>query len=270
MAQLTVEQLFYYPVKSLHGVEVDAVTLDDFGPAGDRRWMLVDEEGRFITQREQPQLALVHSALQHGVLTLSIPGQETPVPVTASERERRVLVWRDWVKAQLAEPGPAELLSDWLGVRVELAYMPESSVRPVDRNYVPEDRRVSFADGFPFLITHTASLAALSQRIGESVDMRRFRPNIVVSGGDAFDEDRWVRLHRDDFTLDLVKPCSRCLMTTVHPDDGVRSDNLQPLRELGRFRRTPDGVLFGVNAVHSGPATLRVGDTFDIAFREDL
>ncbi|TBW59182.1 MOSC domain-containing protein [Marinobacter halodurans] len=266
---MTVEQLFYYPVKSLHGVEVDAVTLDDFGPAGDRRWMLVDEDGRFVTQREQPRLAQVHAALRDGVLTLSIPGQEAPVPVMAGEDERRVLVWRDWVKARLAKPGPAELLSDWLGLRVALAYMPESSIRPVDRNYVSEERRVSFVDGFPFLITHTASLAALSERIGEPVDMRRFRPNIVVSGGDAFDEDGWAALHRDGLSLDLVKPCSRCLMTTVHPDEGVRSDSLQPLRELGRFRRTPDGVLFGVNAVHSGPATIRVGDTFEVALRED-
>ncbi|WP_148862972.1 MOSC domain-containing protein [Marinobacter fonticola] len=268
MAQLKIEQLFFYPVKSLHGVALDAMTLDAFGPAGDRRWMIVDDEGRFVTQREQPRLAQVNATLTPSGLHISIPG-EAPEKVVASDETRRVLVWRDWVKAQPAQPGPSEKLSAWLGKAVQFVYMPESTLRPVDNTYVDDERRVSFADGFPFLITHTMSLESLSSRIGEPVDMRRFRPNIVVSGGEAFEEDRWAALSLGSLRFRLVKPCTRCVMTTVHPDEGVRSDNLQPLRELGRFRRTPDGVVFGVNAVHDALGELRVGDYFDVDYVED-
>lgn len=267
MGQLKVEQLYYYPVKSLHGVALDKMTLDAFGPAGDRRWMIVDEEGRFVTQREQARLAQVNAALTTSGLELSIPGAE-PETVVAGDETRRVLIWRDWVKAQIASPGPSEKLSEWLGMPVKLVYMPESTLRPVDSNYVNEERRVSFADGFPFLVTHIASLEALSERIGQPVDMRRFRPNVVVSGGEAFEEDRWAALSRDDLRLRLVKPCTRCVMTTVHPDQGLRSEDLQPLRELGRFRRTDKGVVFGVNAVHDALGEIRVGDCFDVDYVE--
>lgn len=269
MSQLKVEQLFLYPVKSLHGVPLEAMTLDDFGPAGDRRWMVVDADGRFMTQREQPLMARVHAALGHEGLELTIPGQSAPIRVRTGDRRRNVLVWRDWVRAEVAEAEASAALSEWLGQPVELAYMPESTVRPVDHHYVTSGQRVSFADGFPLLITHVASLESLSERIGEPVDMRRFRPNIVVSGGDPFAEDRWASLSGQGVTLTPVKPCSRCLMTTVDPDEGVRADDLQPLRELGRFRRTANGVMFGVNAVHSGPGQIRVGDIFDVEFSED-
>lgn len=267
MAQLKVEQLYYYPVKSLHGVALDAMTLDAFGPAGDRRWMIVDKEGRFVTQREQSRLAQVNGVLTLSGLEISIPGSE-PEPVVAGDETRRVLIWRDWVKAQVAEPGPSEKLSEWLGMQVELVYMPESTLRPVDNKYVMDERRVSFADGFPFLVTHIASLDALSERIGQPVDMRRFRPNIVVSGGEAFEEDRWASLSQGDLRLRLVKPCTRCVMTTVHPDQGVRSEDLQPLRELGRFRRTDKGVVFGVNAVHDALGEIRIGDRFEVDYLE--
>lgn len=268
MAQLKVEQLYYYPVKSLHGVALDAMTLDAFGPAGDRRWMIVDEEGRFVTQREQSRLAQVNAALTSSGLEIGIPGSE-PERVFAGEETRRVLVWRDWVKAQIAAPGPSEKLSEWLGTPVSLVYMPESTLRAVDNKYVSDERRVSFADGFPFLVTHVASLNMLSERIGQSVDMRRFRPNIVVSGGEPFDEDRWASLSKGGLRLRLVKPCTRCVMTTVHPDEGVRSSDLQPLRELGRFRRTEKGVVFGMNAVHDALGEIRVGDYFDVDYLED-
>ncbi|WP_165855023.1 MOSC domain-containing protein [Marinobacter sp. JSM 1782161] len=269
MAKVKVEQLFYYPVKSLRGVSLTSMTLDDFGPAGDRRWMLVDPEGCFVTQREQPRLALIQADLHDGRLVLTLPGEADPVAVEPSDTEQRVRVWRDWVKARFAAGDASERLSRWLDTPVSLVYMPDSSLRPVDHNYSLAERRVSFADGFPFLVTHTASLQALSARAGQDFDMRRFRPNIVVSGGDAFAEDQWRALTIDGLRLDLVKPCSRCVMTTVDPDKGEKAADLQPLRELGRFRRTPDGVMFGVNGIHSGTGGIRVGDWFDVELKEE-
>lgn len=138
--------------------------------------------------------------------------------------------------------------------------MPEETFRRVDASRVTEYRRVSFADGFPFLITNLASLEELNSRLDSAIDMRRFRPNIVVEGAGAWDEDNWTSARIGETAFTLVKPCSRCVMTTVDPDQGVKSVDLQPLRMLGTYRRTSDGVIFGMNAIHESDGTIRVGD----------
>jgi hypothetical protein len=264
MSGLTVEQLYFYPIKSLHGVPLSVMALDDFGAAGDRRWMIVDQHGQFVTQREKPQLARVAASLDGSSLQITLPGQHA-IPVLPGARRRIVTIWRDQVEALSAQPGPDEALSDWLGESVALVYMAENTVRPVDPAFAGNGHRVSFADGFPFLVTHQASLNELSCRVGRDLDMRRFRPNIVVSGGGAFDEDHWTFLKSaSGVRLKLVKHCARCVMTTVDPDTGKKSTDRQPLRELGQFRRTQQGVLFGMNAIHTNGQLIRVGDRFDV------
>ncbi|MGP4842551.1 MOSC domain-containing protein [Marinobacter sp. 1Y8] len=270
MAFLTVEQLFYYPVKSLRGIEVDTLDLTDSGPLNDRRWMIVDSDGKFVTQREQPRLAQVSAQLTASGLQLCLPANppsldQSVVDVDLGSQSIDVTVWRDTVRAIVATPESSDALSRFLGLPVRLVFMPQDVAREADTRYTEPGRRVGFADGFPFLITHQASLAALSERIGGDIEMRRFRPNIVVSGGEAFDEDRWKTLTRDGLTLSLVKPCSRCIMTTVDPWSGIKSDDRQPLRELGAFRRTDAGVIFGMNAVHDGAGPINVGDQFEIS-----
>ncbi|MAA63914.1 MAG: MOSC domain-containing protein [Alteromonadaceae bacterium] len=270
MALLTVEQLYYYPVKSLRGIAVDSLDLSDFGPLNDRRWMIVDSDGKFVTQREQPRLAQVSAQLTSSGLQLCFPAippslDETIVAVEFGSQSLAVTVWKDTVRAIVAKPASSEALSRFLGLQVQLVYMPQDVVREADTRFTEPGRRVGFADGFPFLVTHQASLDALSRRIGSDIEMRRFRPNIVVSGGEAFAEDRWRTLTREGLTLTLVKPCSRCIMTTVDPWLGVKSDDRQPLRELGSFRRTDAGVIFGMNAVHDGAGPIKVGDQFEIS-----
>lgn len=261
---MQVQSLFIYPVKSLAGIAVDSVTLDDFGPSGDRRWMVVDGEGHFVTQRTRPELALIKTALTGSgsdrEVTLDIPGEGT-FTLQPGDGEMRVLVWRDWVKALRAQPGPSEALSRFCGDTLSLVYMPGETFRRVDASRVAEYRRVGFADGYPFLIVNDASLEELNGRLERPVDIRRFRPNIVVTGAaSAWEEDGWRNLVIGDVPFSLVKPCSRCVMTTVDPDAGTKAPDLQPLRTLGTYRRTGDGVIFGMNAIHEGQGELRVGN----------
>ncbi len=256
---MQVDSLFVYPVKSLAGISVTSLTLDVRGPAYDRRWMIVDDAGCFVTQRERPELARITTALSDGQVSIGIPGVgDHPLRVSGERRNARV--WRDWVKACRAEPGPAQILSDYCGQSLDLVYMPDDSRRTAEAHYAGAGQPIGFADGFPFLIVNRASLDELNRRLQRSVDIRRFRPNIVVSGADAWAEDHWPGIIVGLVAFNLVKPCSRCLITTVDPDSGVRAEDLQPLRTLGTYRRQPDGVMFGVNAVHQGAGPVRLGD----------
>ncbi|MEQ9547508.1 MAG: MOSC domain-containing protein [Marinobacter sp.] len=256
---MRVHSLYIYPVKSLAGIAVSSFKMDDFGPSHDRRWMIVDSERRFVTQRDYPMLARIQTALVGDCVRVSIPG-EGDYLLQPGEDEARVLVWRDWVKAVYGTAEASEALSRFCGVEFHFVFMPDTSFRRVDAGRVTEERRVSFADGFPFLVTNLASLDELNGRLGTPVEMRRFRPNIVIEGAEAWSEDDWQQLLIGKQVFSLVKPCSRCVMTTVDPDTGVKGSDLQPLRTLGQYRRTVDGVIFGMNAIHEAPGTVRAGD----------
>lgn len=256
---MQVDSLFIYPVKSLAGIPVSSLRLDARGPAHDRRWMIIDEDGAFVTQRERPELARISTALTDGQVSIGIPGSGSH-PLRVSVEQRNARVWRDWVKAFRAEPGPAQLLSDFCGQSLDLVYMPDDCRRTADPHYAGAGQSVSFADGFPFLIANRASLDELNSRLECPVDIRRFRPNIVLTGAQAWAEDHWPGIIVGMVAFNMVKPCSRCLITTVDPDSGLRAGDLQPLRTLGRYRLQPDGVMFGVNAVHQGTGPVKLGD----------
>lgn len=258
---MKIKALYYYPVKSLAGVATTELPLDRFGPVADRRWMLVDEEGRFVTQRKYPALARIHPRLDGEALSLDIPGQGR-VNVRVSDSRRQVTVWRDLVDGVLAaETDASEAVSAFLGKPVTLVYMPDSVTRPARHEKLAGEHPVSFADGFPFLLTSQASLDDLNQRLPWKADMRRFRPNVVIEGaGAAWEEDHWNTVVLGEVPVRLVKPCSRCIMTTVDPDTGERSSDGNPLKTLSGFRRTESGVIFGANGVHLETGTLRVGD----------
>ena len=168
---MKVHSLFVYPVNSLSGIAVSCFNTHDFGPAGDRRCMIVDDDRRFVTQRGHPELARVGSRLDDDRVVISIP-DEGEFALTATEEEVRVLVWRDWVKAQTGLSEANDALSRFCGKPVRLVFMPDSSFRRVDAGQVDEYRRVGFADGFPFLVTNTASLAELNNRLDAPVEMR--------------------------------------------------------------------------------------------------
>lgn len=269
---MKIRSLFYYPVKSLAGIAVDTLPLDRFGPVNDRRWMIVDDEGHFVTQRKHPALARIRPRLSDdgSSLSLDIPGLGR-VPVRLTEERREVTVWRDQVDDVMVADGEvSEAVSGFIGMPVSLVWMPQTVTRPARHENLSSTHPVSFADGFPFLVTSQASLDDLNSRLPWMADMRRFRPNVVVEGADQpWAEDHWQSIALGAVPVSLVKPCSRCIMTTVNPDTGSRSSDGEPLKTLSGFRRTDSGVIFGVNGVHLQTGTLRVGDPVTIVQRKE-
>lgn len=263
---MEVAALFRYPVKSLGGESLSAAEPQGRGFAGDRRWMFVDADGRFISQRTRPRLARYRAELPNdtglrivriadGVPILSI---EDARP--AAEPDLEVKVWDDTFRARSVAVPNLKAVTEELAISgARLVYMNPEVHRSVDPRYAPAGAEVSFADGYPYLVTNTSSLSDLSERIGESLSMLRFRPNIVVTGAPAFAEDDWRGLEIGVHHFQLPKPCARCIMVTHEPQTGEK--NLRVLSELAAYRKVGNKVLFGMNAVHQGGiGPIRVGD----------
>lgn len=266
-----VSDLFFYPVKSCKGIRLDRAVLDEFGICHDRRFMFVDDNHKFITQRSHPQLSQLQASLKlspnNSILTLIISSDEVGELVfelqefeCAVNGLSKVVVWNDTVSAYILKNQYTQRISEFLNTNVSLAYMPESTFRQVDREYFSEDKRVSFADGYPFLLTSEASLKDLNSKLLQPVPMTNFRPNIVISGGiSAFSEDNWSRIFIGDIVFELVKPCSRCVMTTINLK-GEKSSNKEPLITLGQYRKNNFGICFGQNLIHLSEGVVRKGD----------
>ncbi|MBN7769233.1 MOSC domain-containing protein [Marinobacter daepoensis] len=265
---MKVRSLYIYPVKSLAGIPVTRLELDEFGPRGDRRWMLVDDQNRFITQRQLPQLANVRTSLEEGCVVVQIP-EEGRYRLEPGSETAGVTVWKDQVVGTMGAEAAGLALSRYCGTSLRFVYMDDDSYRRVDREWVSEPRRVGFADGFPFLVVNQSSLEELNSRLELAIDMRRFRPNIVIEGADAWEEDVWQTMRIGDVQLQLVKPCSRCVMTTVDPDTGKKDTDVQPLKTLAGYRKTPNGIIFGQNAVHDSVGTIAVGDSVTVLKQEN-
>jgi uncharacterized protein YcbX len=258
MPTITLASLYIYPVKACGSLSPVEWPVDAFGLRNDRRWMVVDLAGRLVTQREAPQLALVRPALETGGLVLRAPGMpELRLPLVPAARDRvRVEVWRDVVEAVPVSPDAAQWLSRYLGGLVRLVWMPDDVVRPTDPRYA-EGYRVSFADGFGFLLISEASLADLNRRLATPLPMNRFRPNLVLSGTEPFAEDGWRELRVGGLALRVVKPCGRCVVTTTDQETGERGP--EPLRTLATFRERDGNLMFGMNVVHRGTGRLAAG-----------
>jgi uncharacterized protein len=260
-AILRLTGLTVYPIKSARGIPLLESELDEFGLRYDRRWMVVDDSGTFLSQRSHPRLALVATSIEDGALRIEAPGMpqlETsldPSPTVAT----RVRVWNDRCAATWLGERTARWFSDFLGLPCNLVHMADEIVRPADRSYAPEGTRVSFADAFPFLIISEASLADLNRRLTEPVPMNRFRPNLVIAGSEPYAEDEWDRVEINGIRLRVVKPCDRCVVTTT--DQATAERGKEPLRTLGRYRKVRGKVMFGQNAVHETVGWLRVGDS---------
>lgn len=276
-ADLRVGRLFVYPVKSARGMEVREWPVDRRGLLLDRRFMVVDGAGRFVTQREEPRMALVRVGLQvpaagadraradSATVTLSAPGQGDcafAARFDADAERAAVVVWQDTVRAKLAPATVSAWWSAFLGRAVRLVEMPDDELRAADTTYAAPGTPVSFADGFPFLVVTSGSAAQVSEWVGAPMAVERFRPNVVIDGSRAFEEDHWASLRCGDITLDLVKPCSRCTITTVDPGTAARGK--EPMASLVRHRRRGSKLLFGENAVHRNLGVMRVGDAVTV------
>jgi len=258
MPDLRLASLHVYPIKSCGGLSPADWDVDDFGLRHDRRWMIVTPDGEFLTQREQPRLALVRPELRNGSLVLRAPGMpELALPLVPPARQRKkVHVWNDITEGVPVGPEAAQWLSRFLGELVQLVWMPNDVIRPTDPEYAL-GHRVSFADGFGFLLIGSASLAELNRRLEKPLPMNRFRPNLVVSGAEPFAEDDWRELRLAGLELTIVKPCARCVTTTTDQETAERG--VEPLKTLATFRKRNGKVMFGQNLVHRGTGRLAVG-----------
>ncbi|SEN08126.1 hypothetical protein SAMN04487857_109190 [Pseudomonas sp. ok272] len=260
---LRLSALYRYPLKSGKGEVMQHADLDKLGLAGDRRWMLVDEaSGRFLTQRAVSQMSQL-SALWNasGGLTLGAPGQppiEVALPATDAPL-RGVTIWRDTLRVPDAGDAAAAWVSQFIGKPTRLVQVPEERARTTEAGYGKDDDKVAFADGYPLLLIGQASLDDLSQQVGRPLEMLRFRPNLVIEGSEAFAEDGWKRIRIGDVEFRVVKPCSRCILTTIDPQTGSRSDDREPLATLQKYRAQEDGAMFGQNLVNDGNGRLEVG-----------
>lgn len=262
--------LFTYPIKSCRGLSHASVNLDEFGPAWDRRWMLVDSEGGFITQRTYPRLAQVSVSVCESDLVVETAGcAGLRVPLESDRGvSRRVIVWRDGCDAWDEGNDAGAWFTNLLGVPIRLVRMVDSFVRPASPQWVSFSARVSFADAFPLLLANEASLVDLNRRLvdrgADRVAMNRFRPNIVIRGAPAWAEDGWKQIRVGSLLLDVVKPCTRCVMTTTDQQTGEIPDRAEPLATLATFRRWENSVVFAQNVAHHGAGELSIGDAVEV------
>ena len=258
-----IASLHRYPIKGCRGHALERAEFDDVGVVGDRRLMLVDGNGRFISQREVAALATIEPVLDGSTLTLHVDGFAPFVHQLIDDgSSRMVRIWGDTVPAVDQGDAVATWFSDVLRESVRLVRWTSATHRKVDPVYSPRDTaETTFADAYPALIVLTASLDDLNRRLADPVPMARFRPTIVVSGGEAWDEDHWREIAVGAMTFDAVKPCARCVVTTTDQENGNRHPRQEPLRTLAQFRTIRGlGAIFGQNLVHRAPGVLQVGE----------
>ncbi len=278
MTDIAVSQLWIYPIKSMKGISLETVQLEKRGFQYDRRWMLVDNDKRFITQRQYPRMALIEPSFESDVMDfgLSVRAPDMPVliipypdPQIELYDEVTVICWNDQVKAHHINTAIDNWFSEFLGVDCQLVYMPDSTLRPVDPDYAlsVEADIASFSDGFPNLLISEASLDDLNSRLDTELSMTRFRPNIVLSGCGSYEEDRLGHFTINQIDFYAVKPCSRCVITTINPQTAEK-ENREPLQTLSQFRKKNNKVFFGQNLLHKlnyiSDNRLNIGDKVEI------
>lgn len=263
---LQVSELYIYPVKSLGGIAVNSAALTDRGFEYDRRWMLVDHENRFFTQREIPQMALLQIALSKEGLTVRPKHQINNslfIPYEPENEETcTVTVWDDQCDARFVSSQADEWFSEMLSTPCRLVYMPDTTQRLVDTRYAHNLEITSFADGYPLLLIGQASLDDLNQRLSSPVPMNRFRPNIVFTGGTPYQEDEMKSFSIAGVSFSGVKPCARCPIPTIDQDTAARGK--EPLATFSLYRRRENNVYFGQNLLFNGAGRITVGDIISL------
>lgn len=263
---LQLSEIWIYPVKSLGGIALQQSKVTDRGLEHDRRWLLVDENDCFITQREHPKLVLFQPEITSDFLRISHKDIQDSISVSLypifseTATKIKVTVWEDVVEAFEVSLEASQWFSTILGFAVRLVYMPDESQRKVSADFsVTPNDVTSFSDGFPFLIIGQSSLDDLNSRMAKPLSIRRFRPNFVFSGGDAYEEETWRKFTIGTLSFYGVKPCSRCVMTLVDPETAVVSGK-EPLFTLSKYKSIGNKVIFGQNAIAQQCGVVAVWD----------
>lgn len=261
---MILSEINIYPIKSTKGISLHTAIVERRGIQFDRRWMAVDEAGRFLSQRDYPRLALVSTMIEANRLRVHAAGMpELSLPMRPESNEiLQVRVHDDITTGRSAGEEAGKWFSNFLGVRCRVVFMTEEIVRPVSPDYARDGDIVSFADAFPLLLISQASLDDLNTRLAVPVPMNRFRPNIVVSGCGAYNEDRWKSIRIGGMIFHLIKPCSRCVTTTVDQETGIQGK--EPLATLSQYRKIRGNVFFGQNVIPEKEGILNRGDTVEV------
>ncbi|MEE4249046.1 MAG: MOSC N-terminal beta barrel domain-containing protein [Alcanivoracaceae bacterium] len=266
MTAMDLSAIYRYPIKSARGHSLESAVVDRFGVSGDRRWMLIDADGQFYSQRRLPLMALLDVASVEGGLRLGFAGDSIELETPGAQyKEVSATVWEHTMLARSADAPVNNWLSEHLGEDLRLVFFPQDANRPVDPAYLPDPeqpRHVSFADGFPLLIITQASLDDLNTRLPEPVPMDRFRPNLVIHGAEPYAEDGWRKLQVGATTLAVVKPCSRCAIPSINQQTAERDSSINPV--LADYRRRDGVVYFGMNAVVIAGDGFSVGDVVEV------
>jgi uncharacterized protein YcbX len=257
---VTLSGLNVYPIKSCAGISLDSADLSATGLRYDRRWMLVDETGEFMSQRTHPRMALISVRLSTELLIVGAPGMpELEIPLQQeSGNQIEVHVWGDTNRGELVGEEADRWFGEFLGFPCRLVCKPDDDLRLVDSSYAKDGDQVGFADGFAFLLISEASLEDLNERLEAPLPMNRFRPNFVVRGCTPYAEDGWSGVRIGSVPFRVAEPCPRCAITTVDQNTGVPGK--EPLRTLATYRKTDLGAVFGRNHIHDALGTVRVGD----------
>jgi uncharacterized protein YcbX len=262
---LQVSELYIYPIKSLGGIAVSSAEVTDKGFKYDRRWLLIDENNRFLSQRELPAMALLKVIIAtNGLLiTHSLTSHNILIPFAPQTNEHcTVAVWDDTCTAIYVSDTADKWFTEKLGVKCRLVYMPDDYKRQVDEKYAPEGFVTSFSDAYPFLIIGQASLDDLNSRLTDKLPINRFRPNIVFTGGKPFEEDVIDHFIINNINFYGVKLSARCILTTI--DQVTIAKTKEPLKTLAKYRRRGNDVFFGQNLIHTGSGFISVGDEISI------
>ena len=258
MSEYKLTQINIYPVKSLPGISLKESSVEERGLKYDRRWMLVDSDDTFITQRLFPQMVLIDVRIVNEELIFSHRSKRIePLKISLTDfpsKKVTVKVWEDFCNAVEY----SKVINNWFSEAIEnqckLVYMPNTSERKTSTKYFKESKNYSFADGYPFLIIGEESLNYLNSKLDKSISMNQFRPNLVFSGGTEHDEDNWNNIQIGELKFSIVKPCARCVITTIDPMNGKK--NKEPLTTLSSYRNFKNKIMFGQNVIGHSEGTI--------------
>ena len=260
------DQISIYPIKSCAGIDLPSSQVLQRGFPFDRRWLLIDEEGQFISQRTNSLLGQIKLSLAADQLIVNYTGRAPQHLDLQPENKihKKAMIWKDLVEGIWLGQSCDDWFSDVLGQPVHLIHMNSEVSRPLVKDSLPRDRsfEVSFADGYPYLLTSQSSLDDLNSRLNDPVPMDRFRANLVVSGFEAFEEDNWKKISIGEVEFVVVKPCARCQVTTIDQTTGATSK--EPLKTLATYRKQDGKVMFGMNLVALSTGTVMLEDPVTI------
>ncbi len=267
MTEMRLSELNIYPIKSLAGIGLTQAAVERRGLEFDRRWMLVDENNRFLTQREFPKMATLRVRIGDSALEVTNEmGGKLEVPFEpANAKTVMVEIWSSRCKAAIFGDAINTWFSESLKTECRMAKMPEATERKVNPDYaVHRDDHVSFADGYPFMLLGQASVDDLNSRLTDPLPMNRFRPNFVVEGSECFAEDGWKKIRIGETVFHVVKPSERCVITTVDQAKGEKAGK-EPLKTFGEFRNRNGKLLFGQNLIaENGGGKISIGDAVEV------